>query len=122
MVELPVVKKHLGPLLERHRSSVDILRERAESRGGVIYFDVSDLDLEGYNKLFPIIFTPMPLLGGRERFGDARESFGGHKPLEGSVGGGESRVAVRKIWRRRARAGRRDFAGPGDLAARARGG
>src|SRR6202041_1750673 len=45
MIELPIVKKHLKPLLERHRSSIDILRERADQRGGVIYFDVSDLDL-----------------------------------------------------------------------------
>ncbi|MGA8365939.1 MAG: hypothetical protein WB716_01340, partial [Candidatus Acidiferrales bacterium] len=45
MIELPAVQKHLGGLLERHRRSVDILRERAEARNGVIYFDVSDLDL-----------------------------------------------------------------------------
>jgi len=58
MVELPAVKKHLGPLLERHRRSVDILRERVDSRGGVIYFDVSDLDLEGYNKFIPYYLNP----------------------------------------------------------------
>ena len=53
MIELPIVKKHLGPLLERHRRSIDILRERGDYRDGVIYFDVSDLDLEGYNKFVP---------------------------------------------------------------------
>jgi hypothetical protein len=53
MIELPVVKKHLGPLLERHKLSIDILRERGDYRDGVIYFDVSDLDLEGYNKFIP---------------------------------------------------------------------
>jgi hypothetical protein len=58
MVELPEVKKHLGPLLERHRRSMDILRERADSRSGVIYFDVSDLDLEGYNKFIPYYLYP----------------------------------------------------------------
>jgi hypothetical protein len=58
MVELPIVKKHLGPLLERHRRSIDILRERMDSRGGVIYFDVSDLDLEGYNKFIPYFLYP----------------------------------------------------------------
>src|ERR1700722_11770222 len=47
MIQLPVVKKHLGPLLERHRHSIEVFRERADSRGGVVYFDVSDLDLEG---------------------------------------------------------------------------
>jgi hypothetical protein len=53
MIELPIVQKYLGPLLERHRRSIDILRERADYRDGVIYFDVSDLDLEGYNKFIP---------------------------------------------------------------------
>jgi len=58
IIELPLIKKHLGPLLERHRRSVDILRERADSRNGVIYFDVSDLDLEGYNKFIPYYLYP----------------------------------------------------------------
>ena len=58
MIDLPIVKKHLGPLLERHRRSVEILRDRADSRGGVVYFDVSDLDLEGYNKFIPYYLFP----------------------------------------------------------------
>jgi len=58
MVELPIVKKHLGPLLARHRHSMDIMRERADSRCGVVYFDVSDLDLEGYNKFIPYFLYP----------------------------------------------------------------
>jgi hypothetical protein len=58
IVQLPLVKKHLGPLLERHRRSIDIMRERADFRGGVIYFDVSDLDLEGYNKFIPYLLFP----------------------------------------------------------------
>jgi hypothetical protein len=58
MIELPVVKKHLEPLLERHRRSLEIMRERADSRGGVVYFDVSDLDMEGYNKFIPYFLFP----------------------------------------------------------------
>jgi hypothetical protein len=58
MVEVPVVKKHLEPLLERHRKSIDILRERMDSRNSVIYFDVSDLDMEGYNKFIPYFLYP----------------------------------------------------------------
>jgi hypothetical protein len=61
MIELPIVRKHLQPLLERHRRSIDILRERADQRGGVIYFDVSDLDLEGYNKFIPYLLFPSAL-------------------------------------------------------------
>jgi len=58
IIELPLIKRHLGPLLERHRRSIDILRERADCRDGVIYFDVSDLDLEGYNKFIPYYLYP----------------------------------------------------------------
>jgi hypothetical protein len=58
MVKLPIVAKYLGPLLERHRQSIEILRERCESRDGVIFFDVSDLDLEGYNKFIPYLLHP----------------------------------------------------------------
>jgi hypothetical protein len=58
MVKLPIVAKHLDPLLERHRRSIAILQERCESRDGVIFFDVSDLDLEGYNKFIPYLLHP----------------------------------------------------------------
>src|SRR5262249_34699369 len=42
----------------RHRMSIEILRERIEARDGVIFFDVSDLDLEGYNKFIPYLLHP----------------------------------------------------------------
>src|SRR6202162_1355378 len=58
MVQLPLVVKHLQPLLQRHRRSIEVLRERAEARDGVIFFDVSDLDLEGYNKFIPYLLHP----------------------------------------------------------------
>jgi len=58
MVKLPIVAKHLGPLLERHRKSIAILHERCEARDGVIFFDVADLDLEGYNKFIPYLLHP----------------------------------------------------------------
>jgi len=58
MIELPIVAKHLGPLLERHRRSIDLLRGRTEVRGGVIFFDLSDLDLDGYNKFIPYMLHP----------------------------------------------------------------
>src|ERR1700682_686393 len=58
MIKLPLVAKYLGPLLERHRKSIGILRQRAEARDNVIFFDVSDLDLEGYNKFIPYLLHP----------------------------------------------------------------
>lgn len=58
VVRLPLVTKFLEPLLERHRRSIQVFRERAQSSNGVIYFDVSDLDLEGYNKFIPYLLYP----------------------------------------------------------------
>jgi len=58
MVQLPAIARHLGPLLERHHQSIDIIRNRTDVRGGVIYFDISDLDIEGYNKFIPYMLYP----------------------------------------------------------------
>jgi hypothetical protein len=55
VIQLPLVAKHLPQLLERHRRSIEILRERCEARDNVIFFDVGDLDLEGYNKFIPYL-------------------------------------------------------------------
>ena len=58
MVRLPAVTTHLEPLLARHRRSIEILRQRCEAKDGVVFFDVSDLDLEGYNKFIPYLLHP----------------------------------------------------------------
>jgi hypothetical protein len=57
-VEEPFVASLLPPLLERHWKSIDILRERTESKDRVVYFDVTDYDLEGYNKFIPYYLHP----------------------------------------------------------------
>jgi hypothetical protein len=58
VVRLPLVTKYLGPLLERHQRSIQVFRERAQASKGVIYFDLGDLDLEGYNKFIPYLLHP----------------------------------------------------------------
>lgn len=58
IVEMPLVARHLPQLLERHRQSVDVFRERAKSRDGVIFFDFSDLEMDGYNKFIPYYLFP----------------------------------------------------------------
>lgn len=116
IIELPLIKKHLGPLLERHRRSIDILRERADFRDGVIYFDVSDLDLEGYNKFVPYYLYPDALysVGVSASPVRAKISVGTNPWKEASAevnlaalcekygGGGHARVAAISL-------------GPGDL-------
>jgi hypothetical protein len=58
VIREPFVAELLPPLLKRHRESVDILRERIESKNGTLFFDVTDHDLEGYNKFVPYYLHP----------------------------------------------------------------
>ena len=54
----PFVASLIPPLMERHRKSIDIIRRHSECRQGTIYFDISDYDLEGYNKFIPYYLHP----------------------------------------------------------------
>jgi len=58
ILEEPFVAAVLPPLLERHERSVDILRRRTQEKDGTIFFDITDLDLEGYNKFIPYYLHP----------------------------------------------------------------
>ena len=58
VVRAPFVAPLLPPLLERHRESIGVLRERTESKHGTLFFDITDLDLEGYNKFVPYYLHP----------------------------------------------------------------
>jgi hypothetical protein len=58
ILEEPFVASVLPPLLERHSRSIDILRQRTEEKDGTIFFDITDLDLEGYNKFIPYYLHP----------------------------------------------------------------
>lgn len=58
LLERDYVKRELEPLLERHWQSLEIIRRRLDCRDGVIAFDLSDLDMEGYNKFIPYYFCP----------------------------------------------------------------
>ena len=54
----PFVAELLPPLLERHRESLALIRERSQSVDGVISFDISDRPVEGYNKFIPYYLHP----------------------------------------------------------------
>jgi hypothetical protein len=58
VVQAPFVAPLLPPLLQRHQSSIRVLQERVESREQTLYFDVTDMDLEGYNKFVPYYLHP----------------------------------------------------------------
>ena len=44
--------------MERHRKSIEILRERTDCKDGTVFFDVTDHELEGYNKFIPYYLNP----------------------------------------------------------------
>jgi hypothetical protein len=46
------------PLNERHRRSIDIIRRNGHCSDGTIFFDVSDYEMEGYNKFVPYYLFP----------------------------------------------------------------
>jgi len=58
ILQEPFVAAVLPPLLERHQKSIEILRQRTEEKDGTIFFDLTDLELEGYNKFVPYYLHP----------------------------------------------------------------
>ena len=67
----PFVASLLPPLLERHQRSISILKERSEFKDGTIFFDVTDHELEGYNKFVPYYLHPQSIYS----VGLSRSSF-----------------------------------------------
>lgn len=58
VIRAPFIAPLLPPLLERHQKSIALLRERTESEDGTLFFDVTDHELEGYNKFVPYYLHP----------------------------------------------------------------
>ena len=58
VIQAPFIAPLLPPLLERHQKSVALLGERTESKDGTLFFDVTDHELEGYNKFVPYYLHP----------------------------------------------------------------
>ena len=61
ILEVPFVAPLLPPLMRRHEVSIEILRQRSECKDGTIFFDISDQDLEGYNKFVPYYLHPQSI-------------------------------------------------------------
>ena len=58
ILEEPFVAALMPALMERHERSIGIMRQRTEFKDGTIFFDVTDQDLEGYNKFIPYYLHP----------------------------------------------------------------
>jgi hypothetical protein len=58
IIREPEIAERIPPLMERHRKSIEIMRERTECKDGTVFFDVTDHELEGYNKFIPYYLNP----------------------------------------------------------------
>ena len=54
----PEVQTLFEPLYKRHLDSVGLIGQRASQDDGVVYFDLTGYDLEGYNKFIPYYLFP----------------------------------------------------------------
>ena len=54
----PAIRAQYKPLYEAHRASMDVIGSRARLMGNVVFFDLSELDMEGYNKFVPYYLFP----------------------------------------------------------------
>lgn len=71
VLEQDFVQQLLGPLMERHRAAIELIRERSVCERGVITFDITDHPTEGYNKFIPYFLHP----GGTYNVGLSKSSF-----------------------------------------------
>jgi hypothetical protein len=58
ILQEPFVAPLLPPLLKRHEISIEILKQRTQCTDATIFFDITDQDLEGYNKFVPYYLHP----------------------------------------------------------------
>jgi hypothetical protein len=58
IIEQDDIQELFKPLYERHLKSLNIIKDRASESGGVITFDLTGYDLEGYNKFIPYYLFP----------------------------------------------------------------
>jgi hypothetical protein len=54
----PFVASQLPPLLERHEAAIHLIRDRSAETAGTIFFDITDRQLEGFNKFIPYYLHP----------------------------------------------------------------
>jgi hypothetical protein len=58
IVESDEIQAKLQPILERHWSTVELIKQRAKYERGVVSFDLTDTNIDGYNKFIPYYFYP----------------------------------------------------------------
>ena len=54
----PEIQRLYKPLHERHLQSIEVIRKRSTNDSGVVFFDLIEHDMEGYNKFIPYYLYP----------------------------------------------------------------
>ena len=58
IVALPHIREAFEELHERHVWSMDVIRNQAKLEGSVVFFDVTNQNMEGFNKFIPYYLFP----------------------------------------------------------------
>ena len=58
ILQMPFIADLVPPLMERHQRSIALLHERAQCKDRTVFFDITDQELEGYNKFIPYYLHP----------------------------------------------------------------
>ncbi|MDX1982083.1 MAG: phosphoesterase [Bryobacteraceae bacterium] len=58
IIEMPEVQELYRPLHERHLGSIGIIRNKSVHEKGVVFFDLVEEGLDGYNKFIPYYLFP----------------------------------------------------------------
>jgi hypothetical protein len=108
IADRPEIQSLFQPLYERHMNSIELIRQSARHENGVVYFDLTAHDMEGYNKFIPYFLFPESLYTVSVSISSYRTkvSVGSNpwaaKPLQHNLaticerygGGGHSRVGA----------------------------
>jgi hypothetical protein len=54
----PEIQELYRPLYQRHLDSIAVIREQARQEDGVVFFDLTGQNMEGYNKFIPYYLFP----------------------------------------------------------------
>lgn len=58
IVNLPEIRSSFEELYQRHVASIEVIRHRSSHHEGVVFFDLADTDMGGYNKFVPYYLFP----------------------------------------------------------------
>ncbi len=58
IIALPHIRKAFETLYAQHLKSIELIRARATLQGGVVFFDLTDQPVEGFNKFIPYYLFP----------------------------------------------------------------